>query len=220
MVLVSAAVWLSLITFGQSVAPSWVYAPLALMGQPVPTFAGKDTHSGLSVVDIGQPDDASQPDADSAGADATGREMPADTQGADKDTSYDSAERRIGVLTNAFREKHSLPTLEWDEWLRTIAREHSRDMAENDFFSHVNMAGDGPTECGLKAEYYCLGGGLGKNIGFTGTGTPERHMEGWISSPGHRENMLDSKYRRIGVGVYPGYSSGYGQGYFATMVLC
>lgn len=26
--------------------------------------------------------------------------------------------------------------------------------------------------------------------------------QGWMQSPGHRQNRLDSRYRRVGVGVY------------------
>ena len=75
-------------------------------------------------------------------------------------------------LINHERTKRGLQNVEWDPRLAEIARAHSRDMAENDFFSHDNLRGQDPTMRGLLANYTCLkalGGGaysegLGENI--------------------------------------------------------
>ena len=196
--LIGAVVWAGLIVTGHQTAPTWM---------PVPVLP-----------EAASPADTTQ--AEPISADATGLTTITDPPATAEVPDYDDVERNIGVLTNVEREQHGLPALVWDEWLQRIAREHSRDMGANDYFSHDNLVGDGPTERGLKAEYYCLNGGLGENISIKHENTPERFMEGWMSSPGHRKNILDSMYRRIGVGVHEGYSSKYGHGYFGTMVLC
>ena len=48
------------------------------------------------------------------------------------------------------------------------------------------------------------GRGVGENIA-AGSNSPAKVMEGWMNSPGHRKNILDPKFRELGVGyVYDG----------------
>ena len=139
-------------------------------------------------------------------------------------------ERTIAMLTNIERDKQGLPPLEWDKRLQQIARAHSQDMAKHDYFAHVNRAGEEATGRGRKAGYHCrkvltarqFAEGLGENIYFGSRGNmePEDAVESWMNSTGHRENMLDPNYDRIGIGVHEGRHTGYGYGYFTTMVLC
>jgi len=65
--------------------------------------------------------------------------------------------------------------------------------------------------------------GIGENIGMMPTGNVEGNgyvissndvanamMKGWMNSPGHRANILESDYNFIGVGVaYNGYNTYY-----------
>ena len=75
-------------------------------------------------------------------------------------------------LISQERIEAGLNPLQWDARLADIARDHSRDMAENNFFSHDNLKGDDPEARGLLKNYRCrkqLGGGrysegLGENI--------------------------------------------------------
>lgn len=43
--------------------------------------------------------------------------------------------------------------------------------------------------------------GCGENIAW-GQKTPDEVMNAWMNSSGHRSNILNSKYTKIGVGVY------------------
>jgi len=132
-------------------------------------------------------------------------------------------EKLIFDKTNAERRTHGLHELTWDPNLANVAREHSLDMAQNHFFSHVNLKGEDPTD---RARRHCLnveksiGGGLyvvgiGENIGKMPTGNvvgigyisdnPDSiataQVQSWMGSSGHRANILDPQYDRIGVGV-------------------
>lgn len=60
----------------------------------------------------------------------------------DPDVDVEALERRIHERVNAFRTEHGLPPLSWADSLRPLARIHSRDMAERDFFGHVNPSGE------------------------------------------------------------------------------
>ena len=108
------------------------------------------------------------------------------------------------MLTNIERERAGVPPLLWDSALRDIARSHSRYMAENDYFAHENKEADRVTERGIKAGYHCVKPatiGLGENIAMSsGPFVPEETVRQWMGSPGHRENMLDVFYDRIGIG--------------------
>jgi len=137
-------------------------------------------------------------------------------------------EQLIFQYTNEERRAKGENPLKWDDELASIARAHSEDMAENDYFSHTNLKGDGPTERAEKAGYpirkdlsggyYAVG--IGENINEMPTGnvvgigyvsnTPDdiakTSVESWMESLGHRQNILDSEYTNIGVGVaYDGH---------------
>jgi uncharacterized protein YkwD len=137
--------------------------------------------------------------------------------------STSDIERLIFKYTNDERKKAGLKELIWDDQLALIAREHSVDMAKNDFFSHTNLSGEDPTERAQRHGYTIrkpIGGGsymlgIGENISKMPTGNVEGHgyisndadsvakavVESWISSPGHRANILNQGYDRLGVGV-------------------
>jgi len=106
-------------------------------------------------------------------------------------------ESQVAQLTNNERQSRGLSTLTFDAKLSEIARLHSADMSQNDFFDHTNLRGESPGDRATKKGY---GWGLiGENIA-AGQPTPEVVVRGWMNSPGHRQNIL-GKYRRIGVGV-------------------
>ena len=132
-------------------------------------------------------------------------------------------EKLIFKYTNEERAKYGSKALEWDDKLADIAREHSLDMANNDFFSHVNQKGEDPTARAIRNSYNVhkeLGGGwysegIGENIVKMPTGSvigvgyvssdPESiaraEVSSWMESPRHRENILNNQYDGIGVGV-------------------
>lgn len=57
----------------------------------------------------------------------------------------------------------------------------------------------------------------GENIA-AGYGTPEEVMNGWMNSPGHKANILDSDYTEMGIGYYTNASSVYGS-YWVQMFI-
>ncbi len=131
-------------------------------------------------------------------------------------------EQAILKYTNLKRRKNGLPALKWDAKLAEIAREHSLDMTQNNFFSHDNLKGEDPTARAKRNNYgtrkYLRGGaymiGIAENIGKMPTGQTtegyvnsdadsigKAHVENWMESSGHRANMLEQNYDVIGVGV-------------------
>lgn len=102
-------------------------------------------------------------------------------------------------LTNSFRAQNGLAPLTLDPRLNAAAQAHSTDMALNDYFGHTELNGSQPSDRAKAVGY--PSSFIGENIG-AGYTTPEAAVNGWINSPGHRANLLNSDYREIGVGYY------------------
>ena len=124
--------------------------------------------------------------------------------------TLEAVERDILILTNEARAAHGRPSLQRVGTIDGIARSHSEDMLSKGYFSHDSPSGLGPTDRALRAGYPCDKGssyGLAENI-FTISGihrltteTAKQIVNGWMTSPGHRANILDYSYGQIGVGV-------------------
>ena len=135
-----------------------------------------------------------------------------------------SLENQIHLLVNAQRER----PLTLDSELSNIARAHSADMAAYGYFSHDNRSGESPSERALQTGYRCFKDfgsyyqeGVAENIFhgylysayrvrdgvrvdkdyFTVEELARLTVDGWMESPGHRENLLDLAYDREGIGV-------------------
>jgi uncharacterized protein YkwD len=87
--------------------------------------------------------------------------------------------------------------------LSVAAKRHSRNMVRKNFFAHGNFVARI-----LKARYVRRrqAWSLGENIAW-GTGnlaTPQEIVKAWMNSPGHRANILNRRFRDIGVGIVMG----------------
>jgi uncharacterized protein YkwD len=136
-------------------------------------------------------------------------------------------EMEIHTLINEQRRSNGILDLSYDSSLASVARKHSADMAQNNFFSHTNLQGLGPTARGSLDGYSCdktYGDystmGISENIFqnnlynsvMYSNGVPhyawnspaaiaQSTVSGWMNSPGHRQNILTSTYDREGIGV-------------------
>jgi uncharacterized protein YkwD len=115
-------------------------------------------------------------------------------------------EKWIYRYTNEARRKHGLLSLDRDEDLAALARAHSDDMLVRKFFGHENPDGLTIKER-IPARNLSLGR-IGENIwGGSGHDPSDARLlarmivDGWVSSPGHRANILNPNYTHLGVGV-------------------
>lgn len=123
-----------------------------------------------------------------------------------KDTLYTSGsealkegfEYQLFDLTNAIRVNHGLSILEWDESVRETARKHSRDMAENQFFGHTNLQGKSPFDR-MQADGIFFTA-AGENLAYGQLSSVFAH-QGLMNSLGHRENILNGNFTKLGIGV-------------------
>lgn len=119
----------------------------------------------------------------------------------------DEIETAIHKETNRRRTAHNTTALEYSPHLSAIALQHSRHMAQEDFFDHTAPNGSEPID-----RYRRFGHDTrssGENIALepvdvTASADETAHsiVEGWMNSPGHRENILRGRFDEEGLGVY------------------
>jgi uncharacterized protein YkwD len=113
------------------------------------------------------------------------------------ETTLDAFEAEVLALTNQFRQANGVGTLAANANLFQAAEAHSQNMADLDFFSHTGQDGSTVGDRAIVAGYDSTF--VGENIGV-GYSTPASVVQGWIDSPGHRANLLNERYTRLGVG--------------------
>ena len=112
-------------------------------------------------------------------------------------------------LLNAERRSHGLARLRSDGQLAKAARRFSALMVADRFFDHVSPAGSTLSSRVRRTSYLrgrVRSWSLGENLAW-GAGkraTPRSIVDAWMKSPGHRANILDERFRHIGVGVVIG----------------
>jgi uncharacterized protein YkwD len=108
-----------------------------------------------------------------------------------------SQQRAVIAATNAERRKAGCGALTTTSRLTSAAQDHATDMARNDYFSHTSR--DGRTFSDrLRATGLSFRTG-GENIA-RGQRTATEVVQAWMSSAGHRRNILNCAFTRIGVG--------------------
>ena len=117
-------------------------------------------------------------------------------------------ELELMTLINQLRQNYGLAPLRTDIALVNAARRHSLDMAQTNFFSHIGSDGSSPWDR-IREAGYNLGYG-GENIA-AGYPTPAGVLNGWLNSPGHRDNMLSPGFCDLGVGYAYGNQSDFGR---------
>ena len=123
----------------------------------------------------------------------------APTPPATQATGGSEFELRTFELANLERTNRGIPPLIWCDVLADASRAHSVDMAVNNIASHIGSDGScvGVRLARAGIEHM----GWNENLNFNSR-TPEAAIATWMSSPGHRANILDPTATHMGVGMY------------------
>ena len=111
-------------------------------------------------------------------------------------------------LVNRERALHGEAQLTVSAQLLTAAQAHTESMVEGSYFEHVGPSGDTPL-ARMRAAGYPAGSTaafeVGENIawGSLWLGSPRAIFDGWMNSPAHRANILDTRFRETAIGVSP-----------------
>ncbi len=114
-------------------------------------------------------------------------------------------ERFVVEMTNTLREEKKLGEVHSNAQLRAAATAYADYLAKSKTFSHTadgRQAGDRISEAGY---HWCT---VGENLaahlnseGFQSRELARLAIEGWLNSPGHRDNLLAPHVTDIGVGI-------------------
>jgi uncharacterized protein YkwD len=105
-----------------------------------------------------------------------------DTRPDQEEIDLVAVEQNIVFYTNAERKRYGLPPLEVDADLLKSAREHCAWMTRRRSLQHTRQP-------------------VAENIAM-GQRTSKDAVRAWMSSSGHRANILNRSYQRIGVAAY------------------
>jgi len=117
---------------------------------------------------------------------------------------------------NQVRRRSGVTKLMFFEELLPVAREYSRRMAEQHFFSHNDPEGRTVRERVDEADirWRMIGENLAFSSGYVNPVAASLH--GWMESPGHRRNILEPDFNLTAIGVW---ITGDGTVYFTEIFL-
>ncbi|MHB8129461.1 MAG: CAP domain-containing protein [Mobilitalea sp.] len=100
-------------------------------------------------------------------------------------------------LVNQERVKAGLSALTTNAIITSAANKRAQETVQS--FSHTRP--NGSSFSTVLKEYGVPFNAAGENIAY-GQKTPQDVVTGWMNSPGHRANILNSSFGKIGIGVY------------------
>jgi uncharacterized protein YkwD len=101
-------------------------------------------------------------------------------------------EKSVHILTNAQRAHDGRTALKGSRCLDIFAERQARAMARKGKIYHQNL---------LPILDRCRLSTVGENVAY-GYPSAKAVVAAWMKSPGHRANIVNSKYRLIAVGAY------------------
>jgi uncharacterized protein YkwD len=115
-----------------------------------------------------------------------------------------AAEERMLELLNGERTRVGLRPLVADDRLREVARAHSLEMFQLDYFSHDSPNTGSPFDRMRAAGITFVV--AGENLAFAPN--VDAAHQGLMNSPGHRANILRAEFGRVGIGVIRSLAQG------------
>lgn len=120
----------------------------------------------------------------------------------------DSFLEREGIIewTNVYRQEHGLFPLKESKELNESAIIKASDMVSNQYFAHISPLGVGVGDVVESVGYDFIV--VGENLAVGNFQNDKSLVQGWMESPGHRENILNKRYEEMGAAVIQGEYEG------------
>ena len=127
----------------------------------------------------------------------------ADAARAQEAPAYDEPETRLLSLINEYRADNDLPPVVLSDAASAAAEKHNLDLAEYGYTGHETQQSDYYPEGSrswdrMDLEGYPEEAEGGENLAY-GQDSPEQAMEDWKASEGHNENLLDERWKVVGI---------------------
>ena len=130
----------------------------------------------------------------------TGNNPPGGDTGQDNTAGLTAQEQQLVNLVNQERTSRGLPALKVDMTLVKTARMKSSDMVRNNYFAHQSPTYGSPFD--LMRSQGVSYRAAGENL--AGAPTVESAHRNLMNSPGHRANILNSRFTHVGIGIVSG----------------
>lgn len=123
-------------------------------------------------------------------------------------------------LVNLERTRRGRPALRFQRALAGAANAYAAEMVRRGFFDHVSPSGS-TLASRIKSTAYLSGTAswaLGENLAWAGGSRASARdtVRAWMASAGHRRNILDGRFRELGVGIALGTPDGVDGATYAT----
>lgn len=112
---------------------------------------------------------------------------------------------KVIEITNSERLNAGLEIVRLNEELNQAALAKAADMFANNYWAHVSPQGTEPWSFVSNAGYKYQHAGENLARDFS---NPRDIVAAWMASPTHKKNLLDTRYKDIGVAVMDGYLNG------------
>lgn len=136
---------------------------------------------------------SSKPSSSGSGSGSSSSSVPSTGTG-----TYADFQNQVVQLVNQERTSRGLKALSVDSALTNTATLKSQDMAKLGYFDHNSPTYGSPFD--MMKQYGISYRTAGENIAM-GQTSPQQVMTGWMNSEGHRANILNASFTKIGVGV-------------------
>lgn len=134
------------------------------------------------------------------------------TTQAQNNSANKTIEQQVVDLVNKHRAENGLNPLKINSSVSRVAQAKSEDMRDKNYFDHTSPTYGSPFEM-LKSfgvSYKTAGENIAK-----GQKTAEAVVNAWMNSEGHRKNILNANFEKIGIG----YATGNGTTYWTQMFI-
>jgi uncharacterized protein YkwD len=104
-------------------------------------------------------------------------------------------------FVNRYRRKHGLNKLKAYYQMNKIANGHSRYMARNNTCNHAGFHERAAKLAKLTGSNYVAENCFQLPAQRYDTRVAQKLVKGWMESPSHRQNLLNPKFKKIGMGI-------------------
>jgi uncharacterized protein YkwD len=111
------------------------------------------------------------------------------------------SEKSITLLTNEARARENIALLATSEKLDQAAQKKAEEMVKEGYFAHISPEGKTAWDFMDEVQYPYIFAGENLAVHFE---TAEEALNGWLTSPSHRENILNARYSETGIGIAKG----------------
>lgn len=120
----------------------------------------------------------------------------------ESDLSGQLSQSGVYIYTNDARTDNGLSELSMNTKLNNAAQAKVTDMFARQYFEHVSPLGRDVSDLADDVNYAFLA--VGENLALGDFEDNQTLVQGWMNSPGHRENILGKSFTEIGVAVGKG----------------